>query len=612
MISTGPPAPKGPERGMAGSNALGTSGPRTHHPAQQRPLTVTNKGGTTMATRCAVYCRVSTAKQEDKGSSLRTQLDECRKYAAAKGYTVVAEYEEVFTGTALFERPKLSDLREVIRAKAVDKVVCYAIDRLSRDSTHLGVILTEAEAKGVAVEFVSEPLDDSPEGQLIRYIRGYAAKIEHIKIMERSRRGREQRARDGKPIPGGSPPIGYQWRWSIGGKSGKPTVIGWDIDSEKAPLVRRFFRFIARGGTLTALAKQLNDEGVPTNKGGQFWYHRTLSFIIENPIYKGQPEALKERYESVKGRREGMRRRPENERVKLPLGTAPALVSPEEWQAANDQIARNQTESKRRNSNPEAYLLRSGFLFCGYCGSPLISCIHDGLPKYRCSSQNQRNSRQCPGGGTIVARELDEAVWSKILPILAHPESLLEQIEREIATEDTTEADRQAVCREIDRITRQQSVVSSAIARLDDVDAAEPLLAKLEMLARQKLELKGEREAIDSRRADLVTGQQLLQRMYRMLDRDIEAIASMPYAEKRQTLHRLGVSVKLWQMKHEPRYQIDMAVDPARFLSDPDFQPLEGSEIWSDSIPTDLPLGVFKTAVIADSTSISSTAPSTT
>jgi hypothetical protein len=31
----------------------------------------------------------------------------------------------------------------------------------------------------VAVEFVTEPLDNSPEGQLIRFVRGYAAKVEH-------------------------------------------------------------------------------------------------------------------------------------------------------------------------------------------------------------------------------------------------------------------------------------------------------------------------------------------------------------------------------------------------------------------------------------------------
>ena len=43
-------------------------------------------------------------------------------------------------------------------------------------------MLSEAEHAGVRVEFVTEPLDDSPEGQLIRFVRGYAAKVEHAKF----------------------------------------------------------------------------------------------------------------------------------------------------------------------------------------------------------------------------------------------------------------------------------------------------------------------------------------------------------------------------------------------------------------------------------------------
>ncbi len=78
-----------------------------------------------------------------------------------------------------YELCVLRALREAIRRREIEVVIAYAIDRLSRDPVHLGVILSEAEHAGVAVEFVTEPLDDSPEGQLIRFVRGYAAKIEH-------------------------------------------------------------------------------------------------------------------------------------------------------------------------------------------------------------------------------------------------------------------------------------------------------------------------------------------------------------------------------------------------------------------------------------------------
>ena len=122
--------------------------------------------------RAGIYVRVSTGKQEETGTSLDTQEAACRSYAIDHGYSIdeAHVYRETFSGVELWERPNLTRLREAIRHKDVDVVVVYAIDRLSRDPVHLGLILTEAERPGVAVEFVSEPIDNTPEGELIRFV----------------------------------------------------------------------------------------------------------------------------------------------------------------------------------------------------------------------------------------------------------------------------------------------------------------------------------------------------------------------------------------------------------------------------------------------------------
>jgi site-specific DNA recombinase len=153
-----------------------------------------------MRQRAAIYCRVSTVGQEAEGTSLVTQEEFCQKYAAEHGYLVdeAHVYRDVYTGTELWERPRLNELREAIRQHAIKAVIAYAIDRLSRDPVYLGVILSEAEHHGVSVEFVTEPLDNTPEGQLIRFVRGYAAKVEAEKIRERSLRGKRARIQAGK------------------------------------------------------------------------------------------------------------------------------------------------------------------------------------------------------------------------------------------------------------------------------------------------------------------------------------------------------------------------------------------------------------------------------
>jgi len=160
--------------------------------------------------RAVVYCRVSTPGQED-GTSLDTQEERCRAYAQERGLVVTGVYREVYTGAELFDRPQLSALREVVRRREVDVVIAYALDRLTRNQAHLGVIVSEADYAGVALEFVTERLEDTPEGRLLQSIRGYVAEIERLKIAERTQRGRRARAEAGMPLPGWKPPYGYRW-----------------------------------------------------------------------------------------------------------------------------------------------------------------------------------------------------------------------------------------------------------------------------------------------------------------------------------------------------------------------------------------------------------------
>src|SRR5207249_3097115 len=104
----------------------------------------------------AVYVRVSSGGQEEAGTSLATQEEHCRRHAARAGYTIGEGhvYRETHSGLELWERPQLTRLREAIRRREVGVVVVHAIDRLSRDPVHLGVVITEAEHAGVPVEFV--------------------------------------------------------------------------------------------------------------------------------------------------------------------------------------------------------------------------------------------------------------------------------------------------------------------------------------------------------------------------------------------------------------------------------------------------------------------------
>ena len=92
----------------------------------------------------AIYCRVSTDNQEAEGTSLRTQLEACLGHCQSNGYEASQRFSETYSGLTL-DRPKLNELRELVRAGDIDVIVVYCLDRLSRDPVHGVIIIEELE-----------------------------------------------------------------------------------------------------------------------------------------------------------------------------------------------------------------------------------------------------------------------------------------------------------------------------------------------------------------------------------------------------------------------------------------------------------------------------------
>lgn len=101
------------------------------------------------AKRVAIYARVSTNKDQRP----EVQLDELKKYCAARGWDVVAEIvDQGFSGKTS-HRPGLKKLLALSRSRKVDVVVVVKLDRLFRSLKHL--VTTLQEFKDLRIDFVS-------------------------------------------------------------------------------------------------------------------------------------------------------------------------------------------------------------------------------------------------------------------------------------------------------------------------------------------------------------------------------------------------------------------------------------------------------------------------
>jgi len=362
--------------------------------------------------RAAIYCRVSTEDQEREGTSLKTQLEACLAYCDQKKYQVARRFSETYSGLSL-ERPKLNELRDLIRANEIDIVVVYSIDRLSRDPVH-GVILTqELEKHKVTLESVTELLEISDLGNLINYIRGYASKVEAEKIRERTMRGKNARLKEGKlPQGTGIGIYGYQWDKATGHR----TV----IDSE-AKVVQDIFAMVLQGYSFRKIALELNKAGI-RSKSGSNWHPVTIRRIVTNEAYTG-----KTYFHMTKRTAENkVASRPREDWVLLPNVTPP-IISEETFSRTQELLRHAEQARPIKQSSP--YLL-VGFIKCSKCGSPICgTTLNRKYRYYQCIGARPTTTRgKICDCGYIRANDLENSVWNKIIEMLSHPKTIFNLI----------------------------------------------------------------------------------------------------------------------------------------------------------------------------------------
>lgn len=117
-------------------------------------------------TRVAVYARVSSHEQKEKGD-LERQTGRILKFCVEKKYNVIETFEEVGSGMK-DDRPKLRRLFKLVESKKIDKVVVEHKDRLSRFM--VGFLHDYFASHDVEIEWMSEILGTTYEQELVEDI----------------------------------------------------------------------------------------------------------------------------------------------------------------------------------------------------------------------------------------------------------------------------------------------------------------------------------------------------------------------------------------------------------------------------------------------------------
>lgn len=375
--------------------------------------------------RAVIYSRVSTDAQERDGTSLDTQERACLEHAQANDWRVAECVRDTASGFTL-DRPGIERVRRLLRDGSADVVVTYAVDRLSRNQNHIGVLFDEVEQAGARLELVTERFEDTAIGRFILAARAFIAEVEREKIAERTTRGKIERARSGRlPQATGKGIFGYRYNRETGKR---------EIEAFQAAVVRRIYQRYAETRSFSTVSNELNKASVPSFSGGR-WYPLTVRSVLINESYTGRTifrrtKRVKSRKGATGKRRSQVVMRPEEEWIEI-KGATPRIIDNRLWDRVQEII--RDPERIRRRSAARFYAL-STRAKCALCGSTMVgqTLTVKGRPYryYRCRHAYDRNTgRQC-SARYVRADALETAVWAEVKRVLTDPDIVLREMQR--------------------------------------------------------------------------------------------------------------------------------------------------------------------------------------
>jgi hypothetical protein len=140
------------------------------------------------------------------------------------------------------------------------------------------VLIDECERYGVALLFVIGQHDKTALGEFLANVRAFTAEME--REVPRTLHARDSGTdAGGKLRPSNRPLFGY--RWTDEGKG------AYEIDEDKATIVRRIFTLAAGGTPLRGIAAILDREGILTANGAAHWHPSVIRTMLRHQAYAG-------------------------------------------------------------------------------------------------------------------------------------------------------------------------------------------------------------------------------------------------------------------------------------------------------------------------------------
>lgn len=369
--------------------------------------------------KAAIYCRLSEedrnkASKNDDSNSIANQKSMLIQYAVGQRWEIYDIYsDDDYTG-ADRNRPQFNRLLADAKARKFDIILCKTQSRFTRE-----LELVEKYIHGLfpvwGIRFVSivDHADTANKGnKKSRQINGLVNEWYLEDMSDNIRSVLTSRREDGYHI-GAFAPYGYKKDPAIRGH-----LI---IDKEAAQVVKEIFSLFAEGYGKTAIARILNDRGLPNpteykrRKGFRYnpgihavsslWKYHSVHWVLRNEVYIGN--LVQARSGSISYKTKQTVPRPKEQWIRVE-GTHESIIDPELWDRVQKKI---DSHSKTMKSTGKVHIF-SKIAVCMHCGYSLRS--HKCHDRYYLQCETKHISKESCPGAFIPESELEGIIITEL------------------------------------------------------------------------------------------------------------------------------------------------------------------------------------------------------
>jgi len=375
--------------------------------------------------RIAIYSRKS--KQTDQGDSIANQIAMCKDYANAHfdNCEFYIYEDEGFSGGNT-DRPMFKQLIKDIDKKRFDVLVCYRLDRISRNVANFAETLEILDKHNVGFVSIKEQFNTTtPMGKAMMYISSVFAQLERDTIAERITDNMSALAKSGRYL-GFKAPQGYKKVKKTAPDGKQYNTL--EQDEEEIGRIKMFFDRYYEWQSINQLETYCLVNGLKTRQG---YTYKCISIrrILTHPVYAA---ADKYTYEYFRGlgaqmydpteRWDGTKgiaiyrvsKHPDPKDWLVGVGEHEPIINGTKWIKIQEIIEGRRGLTIRRPISKHGIL--SGILRCGHCGDymrPFSRSKSTEYFYYVCSTKETSRKQLCDVKnirGDIFDRDIVERI----------------------------------------------------------------------------------------------------------------------------------------------------------------------------------------------------------